>query len=157
MFNLSFNIEQTESSEYSMNHITSFSNPPETEWNQTYGGTDHDGAHSVVQTVDGGYALAGWTASFGAHNGDAWLVKVDSSGVFQWNRTYGGSGDDKAAQLVCTSDGGYALVGSTESFGAGCFDFWLIKVDSFGNHQWNRTYGGLGIDFAESIVETFDG
>jgi hypothetical protein len=65
--------------------------PPPTEWNKTYGGTNTEVAYGFVQTGDGGYALAGYTTSYGAGYGDFWLVKTDASGTIQWNRTYGGS------------------------------------------------------------------
>jgi len=126
-------------------------------WNKTYGGTDYDWASPVVQTADGGYALAGATTSFGAGGFDFWLVKTDSTGNMLWNRTYGGTGDDKAFALGPTSDGGYALAGYTVSFGAGSYDFWLVKTDAAGDMLWNKTYGGTGDDEADSLVQTTDG
>jgi hypothetical protein len=126
-------------------------------WNQTYGGTGVDDTVSMVKTSDGGYALAGYTRSFGAGGTDFWLVKVDSEGVLQWNKMYGGAGDDSAHSVVQTSDGGYALAGFTYSFGSGDKDFWLVKVDSLGNMQWNKTFGGTGADAAVSLVKTSDG
>jgi len=120
------------------------------EWNCTYGGTAQDWAVSLVQTVDGGYAIAGT-------NGDFLLVKTDSAGKMQWNKTYGGTGVDWAWSVVQTCDGGYALAGETGSFGAGSDDFWLVKTDSAGNALWNKTYGGIGRDRAYSLVQTSDG
>lgn len=98
------------------------------QWNKTYGGTDSDVAYALVQTSDGGYALAGLTYSFGVGQGDFWLVKTDASGNAQWNKTYGGASNDFADALVQTIDGGYALAGVTESFGAGGDDLWLVKT-----------------------------
>jgi len=125
-------------------------------WNQTYGGTDYDDAYSLVQTSDGGYALAGRTDSFGAGQFDFWLVKTDANGNMMWNQTYGGTERDWAFSMVQTSDGGYALAGYTESFGAGDLDYWLVKTDSDGNMMWNQTYGGTGYDEAVSMVQTSD-
>jgi hypothetical protein len=125
-------------------------------WNQTYGGTDFDGARSVVQTSDGGYALAGRTDSFGAGHYDFWLVKTDANGNMIWNKTYGGAERDLAYSLVQTTDGGFALAGYTESFGAGDYDFWLVKTDANGNMIWNKTYGGTDHDEATSLVQTSD-
>jgi hypothetical protein len=126
-------------------------------WNKTYGGTLDDVSWSVVETNDGGYALAGWTYSFGAGSQDAWLVKTDGAGNIQWNRTYGGTNYDGAYSLVQTNDGGYALAGYTYSLGAGSSDVWLIKTDSSGNMQWGKTYGGASYDEAYSVVQTSNG
>jgi hypothetical protein len=127
------------------------------QWNHTYGGYySMDGTRALVQTSDGGYALAGWTSS-GVGGADFWLVKTDSSGTEQWNQTYGGTDNDQACALVQTSDGGYALTGVTYSFGAGGYDFWLIKTDGSGSMQWNRTYGGAYADWAYALVQTGDG
>jgi hypothetical protein len=126
------------------------------QWNKTYGGTNPDSAYALVQTSDGGYALAGYTSSYGA-GVDFWLVKTDASGNSQWNQTYGGTGYDGAYALVQTNDGGYVLAGLTESFGAGYEDFWLVRTDSSGNMQWNRTYGGIYDDRAYALVQTNDG
>jgi len=148
MSTLAFNIEPAK---------TELADPPTIEWSQTYGGTDGDVAHSVVETGEGGYALAGWTKSFGAGWYDCWLVKTDASGNEEWNQTYGGTSYDLARSVIETSDGGYALAGVTESYGAGWRDFWLVKTDSAGNALWNQTYGGTGGDEAWSVVETADG
>jgi hypothetical protein len=126
-------------------------------WSQTYGGTGNDYAYSVVATFDGGYAVAGSTESFGAGGEDFWLVKTDEFGNMEWNQTYGGAEDDVACSLVATSDGGYAIAGSTGSSGAGQADFWLVKTDVFGDMQWNQTYGGAASDIACSLVATSDG
>jgi uncharacterized delta-60 repeat protein len=127
------------------------------QWNRTYGGTSGDEAYSVQQTSDGGYILAGYTSSFGAGEEDFWLVKTDSVGNQQWNKTYGGTGDDEAYSVQQTSDGGYVLAGYTSSFGAGWYDFWLVKTNSSGSQQWNKTYGGTGDEMAYSVQQTSDG
>ncbi len=127
------------------------------QWSQTYGGTGDDEAYSVVQSNDTGYAVAGSTDSYGAGETDAWLVKTDSSGNMQWNHTYGGRAQDGAYSVVQTIDGGYALAGYTNSFGAGSYDFWLVKTDSSGNMMWNKTYGGSGDDEAGCVIQTSDG
>lgn len=75
----------------------------------------------------------------------------------EWNKTYGGEVADYAWSLVATSDGGYAIAANTESFGAGFYDFWLVKTNEFGNMEWNKTYGGIGFEHAHSMVEASDG
>ena len=127
-------------------------------WNKTYGGIDYDEARALVQTIDGGYALAGETSSLGAGGYDFWLVKTDGSGDIQWNQTYGGISDDYIGVLMALAyDGGYALAGTTNSFGAGGYDCWLVKTDANGVMQWNRTYGGTNDESMWGMIQTNDG
>jgi len=128
-----------------------------TTWDKLYGGTLDDTAAAIVQTSDGSYIIAGTTYSFGAGSADFWLLKVDSSGSMQWNQTYGGPEADVATAMIHTSNGGYAIAGKTHSFGAGDSDFWLIKLDSSGSMQWNKTYGEPTADGANSVIQTSDG
>ena len=102
-------------------------------WSKTYGGADDDRAESVQQTSDGGYIVAGWTASFGAGGLDAFLIKTDANGNIIWAKTYGGTDKDEAFSVQHTSDGGYIVAGWTGSFGAGWRDIFLIKTDANGN------------------------
>ncbi len=126
-------------------------------WNGTYGGARDDWAEALVQSNDGGFAMAGLTSSYGAGGNDFWLTKIDADGNALWNKTFGGIGDDVAEALVQTSDGGYAIAGPTQSFGAGYYDFWLIRTDALGNALWNKTYGGAWLDWAEALIQTKDG
>jgi predicted secreted protein len=127
------------------------------QWNQTYGGTDWDEGFSVVETSDGGYVITGYTNSYGAGNTDVWLIKTDASGTMLWTRTYGGTSGEWGYSVVETSNGGYAITGTTLSYGAGGYDVWLIKTDASGTAQWTRTYGGTDHDYGYSVVETSDG
>jgi hypothetical protein len=77
--------------------------------------------------------------------------------VVKWNRTFGGPNDDWASSIQLTGNGGYIIVGGTESYGAGEEDAWLIKTNSQGNEQWNKTFGGPNDDGASSIQLTGDG
>jgi hypothetical protein len=131
-------------------------------WNKTYGGTSSDCGRSVVQTSDGGYALAGYTGSFGAGSYDFWLVKTDSAGTMQWNQTYGeGTYDDRGESVVQTSDGGFALVGSTRCVGGSqptFYDVCLVKTDESGTMEWQHVpYRGTSHDYGYSLVQTIDG
>ncbi len=126
-------------------------------WQKTYGGSGQDYARSIEQTSDGGYIVAGYTNSFGAGNNDFWVLKLDSSGAVQWQKTYGGSKQDYLRSIHQTSDGGYIAVGSTNSFGTGAWDIWVLKLDSNGTVQWQRTYGGSRHDYARYIQQTTDG
>jgi hypothetical protein len=127
------------------------------QWTRTVGGAGYDGALFIVQTTDGGYAVAGYTQSFGAGNSDFYIVKLDAGGNFQWNKTIGGPNEDVALAIVQTTDGGYAAGGYTYSFGAGDRDYYVVKLDSSGNLQWNRTIGGLYYEYGETIIQTSDG
>lgn len=127
------------------------------EWNRTYGDGAQEGGYSMVQTPDGGFVIAGFTCSYGAGGADFWLLKTDASGAILWNRTYGGSGDEIARTVIQTDDGGFILIGSTTSNGAGKHDTLLVKTDASGALQWNRTYGGVGEDEAYSVIQTTDG
>jgi hypothetical protein len=126
-------------------------------WEKTFGGIRDDRGHSVQQTSDGGFILLGWTESFDAREADVWLVKTDASGNIEWDRTFGGSDRDKGSSVQQTSDGGFILVGYTESFGAGWEDVWLIKTDADGNKLWEKTFGGSGLDSGSSVQQTSDG
>lgn len=126
------------------------------QWNQTYGGANHDSASAFVQTADGGFALAGFTASFGAGGHDFWLVKTTADGTALWNQTYGGTGGETAYALIQTSDGGFALAGSTKSFGTGVSNMYLVKTNAYGDMEWNQTYGGTEAVEAFSFIQTTD-
>ena len=126
------------------------------QWNQIYGGRDYDLGYSLVQTGDGDYVIAGKTWSFGSGGPDAWVIKTDSGGAMRWNQTYGGTNREELYSVIETDDGGYALGGMTGSFGEGFSDVWVIKTDSAGTVEWNRTYGGTGNEFGYSLVQVSD-
>ncbi|UCD38549.1 MAG: T9SS type A sorting domain-containing protein, partial [Fidelibacterota bacterium] len=87
---------------------------------------------------------------------DVWLVKFDSSGTQEWNRTYGGGGRETARCVQQTTDGGYVIVGETYSFGGGA-QCWVIKTDSLGTEEWSQTFGGSDADYGMSVQQTADG
>ncbi|MGA3290824.1 MAG: hypothetical protein ABSD42_11370 [Candidatus Bathyarchaeia archaeon] len=120
-------------------------------WNRTYVGSDLLEVDSVIQTVDGGFLLGGTTSTSHGEPTKIELVKVDSSGNLQWNKTYEGIGNHYSKWLIQTSDGGYALAGEYAG------SFWLAKIDEAGNMLWNQTYNGAGLSWATSLTETNDG
>jgi uncharacterized delta-60 repeat protein len=126
-------------------------------WAKTYGGASGDGAYSIQQTDDLGYILAGYTYSFGGGDSDFWVLKLDTDGVVSWQKTYSGGDDDIAYSIQQTSDDGYVVTGYTKSFGAGNWDFWVLKLNSYGTVDWQKAYGGTEEDLAKSIQETSDG
>jgi hypothetical protein len=106
------------------------------QWYSVFGGTimdSMDAFYSVDQTSDGGFIATGITRSFGSGSADVFLARLNSSGTFQWSKTYGGSQWDHASSIKQTSEGGYVMAGRTRSFTAGNYDFFLIKTDAVGN------------------------
>jgi len=129
----------------------------DTLWAGAYGGSGYDYAYAVEQTADSGYIIAGYTDSYGAGNGDVYLVKTDAAGDTVWRRTYGGPAYDYGYSIERTADDGYIIVGYTDSFGVGGDDVYLIKTDSAGDTVWTRTYGGADWDQGNSVEQTIDG
>ena len=123
------------------------------QWNQTYGGLYDDEGWMLLQTSDGGYLITGLTCT-SEGIADGILIKTDNAGNLQWQKTYGGVGDDCFYGLTKSSEGGYILSGTTNSTGAGKYDAWLVKVDNSGNQQWAKTYGGPENDYAYIAFET---
>ena len=128
-------------------------------WTRILGHFDfYDDSLSIQQTTDGGYIVTGWTASYGAGSSDAWLIKLDSSGDDEWNKTFGGSRLDGADCVKQTTDGGFIITGRTDSFDSGGNgDAWLIKTDMDGNEIWNKSFGGHYLDEGKSVLPTYDG
>jgi len=127
------------------------------DWEKTFGGSAMDYAHYVQQTADGGYIVAGTTASYGAGGEDFYLVKTDASGNKEWEKTLGGSSDDCGYSAQQTTDGGYIVAGCTISYGVGGGDVYLVKTDASGNKEWEKTFGGNAFDVAVYVEQTTDG
>ena len=132
---------------------------PQEQWNRTFGGGYGDGAWCLQQTDDGGFILAGNTASRG-EGSDLFLVKTDESGNCTWSRAYGGSGEDVGYFVQQTDDGGYVVVGSSNSYAMGEELLWLVKTDGNGSLSWDKTFGGFvssAGDGGWSAEQTADG
>jgi hypothetical protein len=126
-------------------------------WSRYYGGLGPDYFTSARQAADGGFVIGGYTETTGAGVSDYWIVKTDSVGNMQWSNTFGGSLIEQCHAILATNDGGYVLGGYTESFGAGIYDWWLVKTDGNGDSLWSRTYGGSEKDECWSMESTSDG
>lgn len=142
----------------------------EIEWQKNFGGSGDDVARGIIETSDGGYAVIGYTNSTDGDitdktlaENDFWVLKLDSDGTVQWQRTIGGSGDDKGRAIIETNDGGYAITGpsmSSDGDGSknqGFHDHWLVKLDRQGAIQWEQSYGFAGHDHSHSLFQTPDG
>ena len=128
----------------------------DTIWTKTFGGNDDDRGMHGMQTLDGGYIITGRTTTYGAGDKDVWLIKTDSLGDTLWTKTFGGTGYDVGESVKQTSDGGYIIVGSTSSYGAGNSDVWLIKTDALGNTLWTKTFGKINDDSGLYVEQTSD-
>ncbi len=142
-------------------------------WQKTYGGNDDDFMHSITTTMDGGYACGGYSLSNisgeKSENSrgyrDFWVLKLDSVGDIIWQKTIGGTAWDELTHIRQTSDGGFILGGDSQSnvsgeksepsFGG--FDYWIIKIDSVANIEWQRTIGGSSDDHLMELEITDDG
>ncbi|QNF31654.1 T9SS type A sorting domain-containing protein [Adhaeribacter swui] len=141
-------------------------------WDKTYGGSAEDVLTTMVATTDGGY-LVGGTSNSGKSGDrsqagagkDYWIIKVDRSGKKQWDKSYGGNYQDKLATIITTPDGGYLLGGTSESTISGDkteavrggADYWLVKIDSTGKKEWDKTLGGNNEDILNAVLPTPDG
>ncbi|TKJ41093.1 hypothetical protein CEE37_05345 [candidate division LCP-89 bacterium B3_LCP] len=123
-------------------------------WDRTYGDTNGDYGSSVQVTSDGGYIIAGSTASTVS---DVYLIKTNGSGTIQWTRTFGGANADGGGCVQQTTDGGYIISGNTTSFGAGSDDIYLIKTNELGEEVWSQTFGGPLQDTGGKVRQTYDG
>jgi len=136
--------------------LVKFNSSGSVQWAEAVGGTGTDRDKSVIQTSDSGFAVAGYTGSFGAGSNDLFLVKFNSSGSVQWAKAVGGTSGDYGYSVIQTSDSGFVVAGYTESFGAGSYDLFLVKFNSLGSVQWAKAVGGTGADRGKSVIQTSD-
>lgn len=140
-------------------------------WERCYGGVSADGVSSVILTADGGVLIGGFSSTdnngdVGPNKGleDLWVIKTDDKGELLWQKTLGGAGDETSKGMVQTADGGYIIVGNTNSNNSGDVgvshgdtDIWVVKLDVNGNLQWQKVIGGSKIDEAVGIVKSSGG
>ncbi len=140
-------------------------------WSKCLGGTDIEMASAIELTGDGGFIIAGYTQSSdgdvtGYHGGegkDFWVVRLNDTGGVQWQKTYGGTKNDIAYDIISTTDGGYIVGGYAQStdgdviLNMGMADAWVLKLDDTGGIQWQKTYGGTNVEVATSLRQTLDG
>ena len=137
-------------------------------WQKSLGGGNIDIARSIQQTADGGFIVAGYSQSTdqdvtGNHGfSDYWIVKLDGTGNLVWQKSLGGTNDDRATSVQQTTDGGYIVAGYSNSTDGdvtgnhGNNDYWVVRLNSVGSLVWQKSLGGTGDDLATSIQQTFD-
>ena len=136
---------------------------------KTYGGSKNDSAQSIVATMDGGYAVLGFTQSMDGditdkqnESFDYWVLKFNAEDELQWQKSYGGSADERGSDIIQTQDGGFAILGYSFSNdgdvteNAGLQDYWLAKLDANGNISWQKSFGYQGADSGISVIQTTD-
>jgi hypothetical protein len=146
------------------------------QWDYRYGGSGDDLMLYLQQTFDGGFLVEGYSNSDSSFDktqnnwditlatSDYWIVKIDSNGVKQWDKRYGGINGDHHSYMCHTVDSGYVIAGSSISNNSGdktdtcrgSNDYWIVRTDANGNKLWDKTFGGIGNDLLESIVQTRD-
>lgn len=137
---------------------------------KVYGGSKNEKAYSVTQTPDNGYAVLGYTQSIdgditdkSTEDFDYWVIKFDSENNVEWSKTYGGSLDDRGNAIITTADGGFAILGYSNSTDQdvsqnnGLKDYWLAKLDASGNMVWEKSFGYSGADIGYTLLQTSDG
>ncbi|MFK7937202.1 MAG: PKD domain-containing protein, partial [Saprospiraceae bacterium] len=125
-------------------------------WERTYGGDLNDAVTSIKYTADGGFILTGYIGTE-EEGEELALIKIDQSGNIQWQTQYGGAMNERGEEVIITNDGGYAVTGFTESFGAGKSDLFLIKTDFVGNEMWLNTYGNPNNQVGYSLRQNATG
>jgi hypothetical protein len=125
-------------------------------WSKSYGGSADEMFRGVTGLAAGGSVVVGETTSFGAGGSDLWVVRLDGNGNPLWEKTYGGTGDDDGWSVAEMDDGNIAVLGTTDSFGMGKDDVWLLVLDQSGNILREHTYGGSEMEFAPEIRTTHD-
>ncbi len=138
-------------------HLMKIDAAGEVLWEKTYGGDRFDRGKAILPSADGGFAILAETESSGAGGRDIYLLQVDADGYQVWSQTYGGLEMERANALQQTADGGYLLLGSTESSGAGGKDVYLVKTDGAGTELWSQTYGDEVEEEGLDLVPIADG
>ncbi|WP_339611761.1 T9SS type A sorting domain-containing protein [uncultured Planktosalinus sp.] len=142
------------------------------EWQKSFGGNGNDFLKSIQGTRDGGFILGGNSTSMEGFSKledshgqeDLWIIKLNAKGDEEWQRSFGGTGKEIIHEIKQTKDGGYIIGATTSSRPSGDkvsthfgnLDYWIVKLDSEGMVEWERTYGGIYKDELQSISQTED-
>lgn len=129
----------------------------DTLWTASFGGSNEDHGYSVVESVDGGFIISGWTLSFGVSGYDFLMIRTDSEGNVEWIKTHGGKGYDDAYSILKCQDDRYIIAGVTDSYGSGDRDILVIEINGEGEVLMSKTYGSECWEGAYNIIDTPDG
>ncbi|MBU0487083.1 MAG: T9SS type A sorting domain-containing protein [Bacteroidetes bacterium] len=139
----------------------------DTSWTLTIGGSESDHPQRILQAADGSYYVFGFTMSadgdFAANAGasDFFVANISAAGALIMTNTFGGSGYDEAMWATPVYDGGFLIAGNTNSADLasaliGGYDYWIVKITTAGNIQWENTYGGTDDDWPNSVITLGD-
>lgn len=138
-------------------YILKFTSAGALSWSKTLGEAAGDEyANAITRGTDGGYVVAGYTTSYGSGDEDIFLAKFTAAGNLSWTRSFGGTGNERANSVITVPDG-YIMAGSTDSYGQGSTDLYIVKYNLSGSYQWSQAVGGAGIDEAYDIIQDTDG
>ena len=138
-------------------YVVKFDTEGKRAWQKTYGGDEKDEAKAVVAVGGGGVLVAGYTESYGKGRKDIYILYIDKNGKEIWSKAIGGKEDDVANDIKLTADGGFVVVGGTESYGAGSSDFYVLKFDGKGKFLWDKVYGEANEDVLNTVAATPNG
>ena len=127
------------------------------QWFKSFGGNGIQEGNSVIETADGGFVITGATNNFGPGDYDVYLFKISSKGGEEWVCSFGGTGSEEGKSIVQTEDGGFIVVGYTNSLGKGGDDVYVVKTDEIGHVVWQKHFGGSLDEEASSVSQTDDG
>ncbi|WP_194767322.1 hypothetical protein [Tamlana sp. I1] len=138
-------------------------------FSKTFGGSLNESFKSIIKTTDGGYAALGHAQSMDGdltdkpdNSFDYWLLKFDQNDQLQWQKSFGGSLDDRGTDLIATNDGGLAVFGYSQSSDRdvsennGATDFWICKLNASGTITWKKSFGFSGADNGRGLIQTQD-
>lgn len=131
--------------------------PAAVTWLRAYGGNGDEILRALAGTADGGYIVAGGTASPGTGDTDCLVVRLNGLGNIVWQKAFGGPSMDEAQAVCALPGGGFIVAGRTRSFGAGGDDLWIIRLSAAGEVLWQRACGGQADEGAAAILAMDDG
>ena len=135
-------------------YLIKISNLGDLEWTRTIGGNGDENAYDIIQNDDNDYILVGHTTSYIEYEDDFYIVKMDDNGNVKWTKSIGGIEHENAISILEVNDGGFIIVGSTFTYGAGLHDFYVTKINSYAEVEWIKCFGTDKNDKAATIIKT---